>query len=148
MYKTQAKPTTEGGGGGTLQGRRGGSYALSACSAWFRGITLRLRPRLMPAPVPPVAVLAGDDGPVPTPELGMTVGLSASRHLRKTLFRSRGMPSSTTVETGTNGRSSMPAARIAYSCAKSSALWNEAYCACDCARAPTTTYISKKASST
>ena len=70
----------------------------------------------------------------------MTVGLAASLHLRNTLLRSRGMPSSTTVEMGTKGLSSMPAARMAYSCAKSSALRNAAYWCCE--RAPTMMYIS------
>lgn len=57
-----------------------------------------------------------DPGPDP-PLLGSTirVGLMSSRHLRKQLLKSLGIPSSTTVETGTKGRSSMPAARMAYS---------------------------------
>ena len=117
------------------------AYALNACKAWLSGMTLRLRPLLI-CPLALALALAGDA----TGELTIRVGDSASRHLRKTLFKSRGMPSSTTVEMGTKGRSSMPAARMAYSCAKSSALWNEAYW--DCARAPTMTYISKKASRT
>jgi hypothetical protein len=51
----------------------------------------------------------------PDPVAFVTVGLSESDHLRNTLLRSRGTPSSTIVEIGTNGRSSMPAAMIAYS---------------------------------
>jgi hypothetical protein len=39
------------------------------------------------------------------------------------------------VEIGTNGRSSMPDAKMAYSCAKSRALRKEAYCVL--AREPT-----------
>lgn len=56
------------------------------------------------------------------------------------------MPSRTIVETGTKGRSSMLAERIAYSCAKSRAFLKEEYW--DCAPDPTTMYISKKASRT
>lgn len=84
--------------------------------------------------------------PVPPPDGFVIVGLLASCHLRNTLFMSLGIPSRMTVETGTKGLSSMPAARMANSCANSSALWKEAYCGC--ARAPTIIYSSKKASST
>lgn len=45
----------------------------------------------------------------------MTVGVNPSLHLRNTLFISLGMPSSTTDENGTIGRSSIPAAKIPYS---------------------------------
>lgn len=87
----------------------------SACRAWPSGTTRRL-----------LALFKGegswppDPGPDPDPDppvLGCTirVGPMSSRHLRKQLLKSRGMPSSTTVETGTKGRSSMPAARMAYS---------------------------------
>lgn len=110
----------------------------SACSACPSGTTRRL-----------LALLRGDGigPPDDVPLLGtIRVGLMSSRHLRKQLLKSLGIPSSTTVETGTNGRSSMPAARIAYSWAKSSALWKDGYSFW--ASPPTMMYISKKASST
>ncbi len=113
---------------GYVKGSKDELYSLKACSAWLKDTILRLRPLFNPG------------------FIFVIVGLRESCHLRKTLFISRGMPSSTTVETGTNGLSSMLDAKIAYSCAKSSALWNDAYW--DCARDPTTMYNSKKASIT
>lgn len=77
------------------------AYSLSACSACVSDTTLRLRPRLG---VPMAAEL-----------VCVAVGLKSSRQKRKIRFRSRGIPSNTTVEMGTKGRSSMPAARMAYS---------------------------------
>lgn len=109
------------------------SYSASANSAWLSGTILRLLALLMPglvAVLPLPLALPTGDGPLlmlPPPAF-VRVGLAASRHLRKTLLRSRGMPSSTTVEMGTKGRSSMDEARMAYSWAKSRALRNEAYC--------------------
>lgn len=72
------------------------AHSARACKACVSGTTLKLLPLFKPC--------AG---------AAVTVGLLASSHLRNTLLRSRGMPSSTTVEKGTNGRSSIPEARIA-----------------------------------
>lgn len=108
-----------------------GSYSFKAKIACVSGTTRRLRPLFSPASA---------DGTC------SSVGHRSSVHLRNTRFRSRGTPSSTTVEMGMKGRSSMLAASTAYSCANSRALRNEAYC--DCAWEPTMMYISKKASRT
>ena len=70
---------------------------LVASNAAVSGITLKLRPRCR------------------SPDCCLIVGAIPSRHLRNTLLRSFGTPSSTTVVTGTYGRSSIPAARIPYS---------------------------------
>jgi len=89
-----------------------------ASNAAVSGTTLKLLPLCSGVPVGPI-----------------NVGDKLSFHFRKTLFISFGIPSITTVDTGTNGRSSIPAARIPYSWEKISALWNAAYC--DCALNPT-----------
>lgn len=104
-------------------------YSLNAKMACVRGTTLRLRPRFNPASL---------EG------LFKSVGHRSSVHLRNTRFRSRGAPSRTTVEMGIKGRSSMLAARTAYSWAKSRAVRKDAYW--DWAWEPTIMYISKKAS--
>lgn len=88
------------------------AYSLNACNACVSGTTLKLRPLFKPL--------------LPCHSFSLTmVGLTFSSHFLKQRFRSLGTPSSTTVETGTKGRSSMPAARMAYSCAKLSALAKE-----------------------
>jgi hypothetical protein len=70
-----------------------------ASIAAFNGMTRRLLPRCKPA-------------------FWIVVGVNSSLHVRKTLFMSRGTPSTTTVDTGTNGRSSILAAKMPYSCTK------------------------------
>lgn len=79
----------------------------NTCNACTSGTILRLLALFRVDGLPPV--LPPDDGG------SILVGLRSSLHFRKQLLRSRGIPSITTVETGTNGRSSMPAARMAYS---------------------------------
>lgn len=80
----------------------------NTCNACTSGMTLRLL-ALFRGDVPPPEPPPPDDGG------SILVGLRSSLHFRKQLLRSRGIPSITTVETGTNGRSSMPAASMAYS---------------------------------
>lgn len=109
-------------------GNRSSSHSLNACSACVSETTRRLRPLFSPDP-------DSDPDPAPAPAVLVTVGLFRSSHFRNTRFKSRGIPSSTTVDMGTKGRSSIPDARMAYSCAKSRALRNDEYC--ELARDPT-----------
>ena len=87
---------------------RHNTYRLVASNA-FSSPTIR---RLLPRPNFPL--------------IKAPAGTIESSQCLNTAFMSRGTPSSTTVVTGTNGRSSADAARMPYSCANNSAVPKDA----------------------